>query len=393
MNRRFKSRNRWWTRERCLDAGARFYIARGVAPTNDNWWHNETRFTAQTPDGRGVGSKRPYPSYGALSNYWKGMRPFWMDVAASHPDLNIELDRGDAPWSALEEWWVTESVGLIGRAEVSRLMHESGVGRTEPAIKRRLYELGVNSHNRWGWAINHAERVLNVSAAIITKYVDHGKLPFFQGHKCIYIDPADLFVVQEYNWAKKRHPRELEDAVRKSLMQRACYIILGFDWRAYSYHKIQPKLDLFTGRIKQPRTISPPATPKPAHIKVGDWARITGPWSYKQPGAKGRIGQVKSLVWSPQAQRRTQKRPARPACWVVTIEFRKLKAHGRPEYPRIRYNVPVEFIEKCRKPYEQKKNLVPVPPRIKRKARMKIVGTEVLNNRLNLPSQPARAAA
>lgn len=377
-------RKAWWTRERMIDAGARFYRERGCAPTNDAWWQTETQFNANTPDGRSnVGSTRPYPSNGPLNKYWKGMRAFWQAVAKAYPELEIVIDKGDMPWSALEEWFVTESVGIIPRTEVARLMAESGVGRTEPAIKRRLYELGINSYNRWGWTINRLAQAIGVSGAVIEKYIDHGRLPFFQGNKCLYIEPADFFVIQEYDWSKKKHPRDLAEAVRKSLMQRLCYLVLGFDWRKYSYHQIQKRRDFFTGRIKKPRAAQPATELKPTHIKIGDWVAITGPWA-KQPGAQGRVGQVKNLVWSPTRMAANQKRPGRPACWVATVEFKKLKAHGRPEYPRTRYNVPASSIERSRKPYEPVKDLKPQRDRSKRGARLKSVGQVIMTSRLNV---------
>jgi hypothetical protein len=262
------------------------------------------------------------------------------------------------------------------------------MGRTEPAIKRRLYELGVSCYNRWGWTVNHLAQVTGVSAAIISKYMDHGKLPFFQGNRCLYIEPADFFVIQEYDWAKANHPRELEEAVRKSLMQRLAFVLLRFEWRKYSYHRIAPRVDIFTGRIKQPRTINPPPDNKPKHIVVGDWVVITGEWG-RMPGAKGRIGQVKNIVWSPQARRATQKSPARPPLWVATVEFRKMKSHGRPEYPRVRYNVPVDFLERSQNPFAEidakRRSKVPGQrDRSARTARLRKVGSELAANHLRV---------
>lgn len=378
-------RNRWWTKERMLEAGARFYREHKCTPTNEGWWQAETQFTAYSSDGlSNHGSNRPYPSTGPLKNCWKGTRDFWTAVAAAYPKLNILLDKGDAPWSPLEEWFIAETVGLISRAEVARLMAESGLGRTEAAIKRRLYEMGINTYNRWGWTVHHLSTVIGVSDAVIGNYIDHGRLPFFQGNNCLYIEPADFFIIQEYNWSKKHHPRELEEAVRKSLMQRLCFILLRLEWRKFSYHQIQARREFFTGQVKKARTrTGPTSEPKPDHVHIGDWVAITGAWA-RMPGAKGRIGSVKNIVWTPQRSRATQKHPARPACWVVVIEFKKMKAHGRPEYPRVRYNVPASAVEKVRKPYEKKRVLKPQRLRVARELRMKSLGTQVLNNRLNV---------
>lgn len=350
LTRQLKTRNRYWTRERMIEGGARFYRDHQVAPTNEGWWQELTQFTARTANGSSNhGKHRPYPSMGPIKNFWKSMRDFWKEVATAHPELNILLDKGDLPWSPLEEWFITETVGLIPRTEVARLMTESGMGRTEPAIKRRLYELGVNSYNRWGWTVNHLARVIGVSGAIIQRYIDHGSLPFFQTHKYLYIEPADFLIIREYDWTKREHPAELEEAVRKSLMQRLCYVLLRFDYQRLSHHRIQPRREFFTGRIKKPRHASPPCIePRPTHIAVDDWVVIIGEWS-KQSGAQGRVGQVKNLVWSPQRRAATQKSPARSACWMATVEFQKQKMHGN-KFPRVRYNVPASALEQLPPP-------------------------------------------
>jgi hypothetical protein len=382
-----RHRRGWWTRDRMLDAGARFYREHGVAPTNEGWWHSLTQFTADAPGGvSNQGHLRPYPSTGPLKKYWKGMRDFWADVAGRFPQLSIRIDAGDMPWSPLEEWWITETVGLLTRDEVSRLMYESGMGRTEPAIKRRLYEMGVNSYNRWGITLNHIERLTGVSQATIQKYIAHGALPYFRGAKCIYVDPADLTVVSEYDWSKKRQPKELDRLVRSSLARRLCYALLRFDWRRFSYHRVRTEEEYFDGRPVPRRQRVPklPAEPKPEHVKVGSHVRLAGEWRFKTPGAKDRVGVVKAIFWSPQRRRATQKSPARPACWVANVELPRVTKHGRPnsEYPRTHYNVPVCALEKVRKPYERKKELKPRRPREKRAARLKAAGAAALNNRL-----------
>lgn len=350
-------RNRhFWTRERMIEAGADFFREHEAAPTNHQWWHEATK--GRRAEGLpGVVNK--YPSYATFIHVggWKGMRDFWVDVRHAHPELNIQTDMTDMPWRSVEDWWVVESVGILPRDEVARLMDESGFGRTEAAIKRRLYDLGVNSYNRWGWTINHAERVLGVSGALIRKYMAHGLLPYYRSHKCIYVDPADLLVVKEYNWAKKRHPKELDQAVRKSLIQRACFALLRYDWRRYSYHRARSVEEFVVGSVKprKERVPTPPTGPKPKHVKTGDWVVITGQWRFKTPGGRERKGEVKSVYWSPHRTQPTQKSPARPPCWMARVELPKLKAHGRPQYPRVVYHVPVSHLERVRKPRVQQK--------------------------------------
>lgn len=367
-------RRAYWTRERMIEAGARFYREHGVAPTNEDHWMELTQFTARTPSGFSTeGSKRPYPSRAALKKYWREMRAYWEEVSRAHSDLKIVIPEAEKPWSTVEEWFAIESAGIIPRQEVAELM-----GRSELAIKRRLHEMGINTYNRWGWTLNRVERVLGISAATIKYYLDHGMLPYFQGNKCVYIEPADLFVIKEYNWAKKRHPRELEEAVRKSLIQRLCYALLRFEWRKYSYHKAAPARKFYTGRIKRPRERKKPGEPRPKHIRVGDWCVVTGEAAkYFDPKRKG---QIKSIVWSPQARAATETSPSRPPCWVVTIE---LKRDG--EKKRTRINVSASCVRKTDAPPAPQKTLKPQRPRISRKMRLKACGQLALSNHLSVP--------
>jgi hypothetical protein len=378
-----KRRNIYWTRQRCLEAGALFFRERGVVPTNENWWHEQTVFTARTETGAArLWSQRPYPSHPTLKKYWRGMRAYWEAVRAAYPALGIEIPVADMPWSELEEWFILESVGLLARAEVSALL-----GRTEAAIKRRLYEMGINSYNRWGWTVTHLARVICVSPQIIMRYVDQGKLPAFRGHKCIYIEPADFLVIAEYNWAKRRHPKELEEAVRRSLMQRLSYTLLRFDWRKYSYHKSVVKKIVNVGRIKKPRAVNVAQEPKPRHIRVGDWCVVTGEYVNYQ-GGRGRVGRAKAIVWSPQAKQQTPRSPARPPCWVVTVEYRKERPAGMPELKRTRLNVAASSVRRAANPYEPPPPPRPQRPRLARKKKLKAIGERALATRLRLQPDP-----
>jgi len=341
----WKMGNPYWTRQRCLEAGAAYYRKFGAAPTNDDWWHKMTRYMPRTDT---PGAVNEYPSYMTMKRIggWVGMREFWREVSESYPELKIEIDAGDMPWSPLEEWFIVESVGILPRDEVVKLMCESGLGRTAPAIKRRLYELGVNTYNRWGWTINKIQEVTGVSYATVLKYVAAGRIPFMPGSRCIYVDPGDLPVIEEYDWSKAVHPEELERAVRASLMLRLGYALQKIDRRPLTPHRIQPlpAIGVFgRKRIGTPPRL--PDSPRPAHIAHNDFARIKGEWRFKTPGALVRIGQVRAVFWSPQRRRATQKSPAREACWMVALELRKLKAHGN-SYPRTRYNIPAAAVER-----------------------------------------------
>ncbi|HYG81039.1 MAG TPA: hypothetical protein VD861_11660, partial [Pyrinomonadaceae bacterium] len=318
--------NPFWTRDRCIEAGASFYRKYKAAPTSANWWHEATKFHHNDALPGVIGL---YPSYSTLTRVggWVGMREFWLDVGFAHPELDIVTDMTDMPWGPLETWFVVESVGILPRDEVVRIMHESGCGRTDAAVKRRLYDLGVNSYNRWGWTINRVERVLGVAGATIRKYMAHSLLPYYRSHKCIYIDPADLLVIEEYNWKKKRHPRELDEAVRKSLVLRVCYALLGYDWRRYALHRSRPEHEFYagvaaslTGR-RLPPALPGPRPEKNKALQVGHWVLIDAEWRFKTPGAVERKGEVKSIYWSSRAAPATQKSPERKPCWMARVEL------------------------------------------------------------------------
>ena len=351
--------NPFWTRDRMIEAGASFYLKYKAAPTSGNWWHEVTKYHRNKALPGVVGL---YPSFHTLTRVggWTGMRDFWFDVKHAHPELEIHTDMTDMPWRPIEDYFIVESVGLLPRDEVVRLMSESGCGRTDAAIKRRLYDLGVNSYNRWGWTISHVERVLGVAGATIRKYMAHGRLPYYRSHKCIYIDPADLLVIEEYNWKKKRHPKELDEAVRKSLMLRAAYALLGYDWRRYALHRSRPEHEFYAGAAasKFGRRVPPPLPgPRPEKnktLKVGHWVVIDDQWRFKTPGGRERKGEVKSIYWSSRTVPATQKSPERKPCWMARVELPKLKAHGRPEYRRVIYHVPLEYLTRVRKPRAQK---------------------------------------
>lgn len=342
----------WWTKERVLLGLRRCYEDFKQLPTNADAYHALTQHTGELRNGRpsNLGWHRRYPSYGPIGNYFGGMREAWNEVARLWPELNIVVDRGHQDWSPEEDWFIKESVGVIPRAEVARVMR-----RTEPAIKRRLYDLNEgNCYSIWGWTINHISRVLKVSRDEILKYIRRGELPFFQGNKCIYIDPADLLLIREYNWNKKRHPKELDQAVRAALMKRLCFILSGHDWRKYRYHQVQPVRNFRTGAE---RTLIPSQTPPPSvrkTIKLGTWVTVITESRHRH--MVGRIGKVVAISW------RSESIPAKgkgtPPCWMATVEFRKCRDRGRPEQNTIKYSLRLDSLERTRKPRYMKQPLL-----------------------------------
>lgn len=333
---------KWWTKERVLYGLRRCFEDFKQLPTNADDYHALTQHTGEIRNGRPSTRAwyRRYPSYGPISNYFGGMREAWNEVAKHWPELNIIVDRGYEEWSQEEDWFIKESVGVIPRAEVSRLMR-----RTEAAIKRRLYDLGEgHCYSLRGWTINHISSVLKVSRKDILKYIRRGELPFFQGNKCIYVDPADLPVIREHNWKKKQQPKELDQAVRAGLVKRLCFVLLGYDWRKYSYYQVQPVRNFKTGAERSSLPSQTPQQRRPKEIRVGSWVRVISASPRKD--VIGRIGRVLAITWP------TDSSPGRrnPPCWMATVEFRKCRVRGRPNTTVVSYRLRLDSLEKTHKP-------------------------------------------
>lgn len=223
----------WWTRERIAAGLRRFYEDFGVAPTYDRWYEELAEFTGVVRGGRSStkGWEQKYPSYATIARHFRGMREAW--AAAG-----VETDRGDMPWREEEDWFVVESVGLLERAEVARVL-----GRTVPAVKRRLYDLGVNTYrNRLGWTLARAAKALGVPRSTLDGYVRRGELSHTRGHKCCYVEPSELLAVREYDWARTTHPEEVEAAVRRGLAERLCRVLLTAARRAEASGRTSGKL-------------------------------------------------------------------------------------------------------------------------------------------------------
>lgn len=343
----------YWTKSRCIEALRRFYATFGEAPLSDGEWNRRTRGRRPRPKlNRGE-----FPSHATLSNYFSSMRKAWSAAG-------VDVNQSHEEYTELEDWFIQEAIGVLTRNEIA-----AELNRTSDAIHRRIYDLGLNTWERHGWTCNRVARVAGIRDYGLRKYMDRGELAYFKGTKVIYIDPADLLVVEEIDW--EHPPAELEQAVRRSLAQRLVAILEGRDWRAGRPY--QPHQVAFLGRVKakhrrtayltQPRE-------KPTHIRPGDSVRCVA----EVPGrehVKGRVGVVHLVYW-------TLNRMAKPAdqykpgklrilenlpdwpegsqpwtetrfahsepCWVARVEFKRQKQLARGD--RVTYTLPLHTLER-----------------------------------------------
>lgn len=359
-----KHSTRWWTRERVVEGLRRFAEDFGETPSDTDAYDRMKAFTGVVRNGSHsrAGHEQKYPSGPAIRMYFPTICDAWR--AAGY-----EVTPEDRPWEPLEEWFIAESVGILPREEVARLL-----GRSVFAIKAHLYHMGLNSHNRWGWPLNKAQRLLGVSAATLKRYINHGRIAVLNGLRRTFIDPGDLLVVTEYDWSKKSHPPELEEAVRKSLMLRLCHLLLRRDWRERRPHQPQPLKAYYAGRMKKPRPPSAPPGPRPTHVETGDWVRF----SKRAPAwaaAAQRKGQVKSLQWSPQRRKALDGFPAREPCWMATVEFRRETRADGAELPRLRFNVPAAVLARTKAPRQPARKLSDHPNTVYKRRRMEERGS------------------
>ena len=324
----------WWTRERVVEGLRAFYRAHSVAPASTEHWHALVDLAA---DRRARGPARPYPSAYAVLRHFGSFRRAW--AAAG-----VDAGRGAEPWSADEDWYLAEAAGLYTRKEIA-----AHLGRTPAAVKRRLYDLGLHTWRRWGWALHRVERVARVPSHVLRTYLDRGEVAYFRGTRCLYLDPADLPAVGEVDWGAP--PPELGEAVLRALRERLVRQLAaraaGADWRAGRPHRARPVRR--TDRRWGSRLLRP--GPKPAGLAglaPGDRVRCRGPVSGR-PHLAGREGVVRLVYWS---GNRTVHNPAREGpepAWMARVEFPKQRRHGN-DRPRVTYALPLAALQRLGAP-------------------------------------------
>jgi hypothetical protein len=317
-------REKWWTRQRVLDGLRRFYRDFGCAPTSTAAYQERQQFTGSSNTGVG----NPYPSSYGVLKYFASFREAWKAIG-------IETDRAWEAWSPEEDWFLTEGAGILSRKELAEALN-----RTPNAVHRRLYDLGIHTYKARGWTFHRVMRVTQVPDHIIRKYADRGELPYFRGSKCIYVDPADLLVIEEIDW--EHPPAELAEAVRHSLMTRLVKILSGQDWRSGRPYQPHPKR---TTSRRWSRHVKS-SLPKPVEIIAGDWVQVRQKVPAR-PGVKGHIGYVHVVYWSGNRQKAGTARTAAEACWMARVEFKKGTARKR-----LNCTLPLTVLEKVSAPNE-----------------------------------------
>jgi hypothetical protein len=298
--RHTKYREQWWTRQRVLDGLRRFHRDFGIAPTSILAYQEHQQFTGKSNTGVG----NPYPSSYGVLKYFSSFREAWAAVG-------IKTDRAWETWTPEEDWFLTEGAGILSRKELAEALE-----RSPNAVHRRLYDLGVHTYKARGWTLHRVMRITQVPDHILRKYADRGDLPYLRGSKCIYVDPADLLVVEEIDW--EHPPIELAEAVRHSLMTRLVKILRGQDWRAGCSYQPHPKRTTsrrWSRRIKS-------SIPKPVEIIAGDWVEVRRKVP-SRPDLTGQIGYVHVVYQSDNKQKASSARSAAEACWLARVEFKR----------------------------------------------------------------------
>jgi len=317
-------REGWWTKARVIEGMRRFYLDHKFAPTSPQEYHLLAKGTGKSYSGVG----NPYPSFNGVLKYFSSFREAWTAVG-------IEVNRDWEPWTSDEDHFIVEGAGIFTRAELAEALN-----RTQNAVHRRLYDLGVNTRNARGWTFHRVMKVTGCPDYILRRYANRGELPYFRGTRLLYIDPADLLVVKEIDWCNP--PDELAEAVRKSLMSRLVKILSGQDWRAgrlYQIHKAN------TTDKRHHKRNPPPATPKPNRIDVGDWVELVNKAAKKlsnASGLKSRVGVVHVVYWSAYgAQSNHRRGHGDGGAWVARVEF---KGSSEKNLPRLQRVLPLDAL-------------------------------------------------
>ena len=306
----------WWTLERVTAGLRRFYREHRVAPLSTAAYHGMTK-------GTGMGPRRPFPSAYAVLRHFRTFREAWTAVG-------VDVDRNHEDYRPEEAWFIREAAGILTREEIA-----AELKRTPMAIKTWLRWHGLNTRDIWGWTIHRTERVAQVPAQLIKRYMSRGEIPYLRGTQCIYVDPADLLVVQEIDW--RNPPAELEQAVRRSLIERLVRILRGEDWtagRPYQAHPVRT-----TDKRWRPCMFKTP--PQPEGICTGDRVMCTKS-DLDRPESRGREGTV-LLVYYRRNTNRT--RADREPQWMARVEFPKTR-RLRKDKRTVVYSLPLSILER-----------------------------------------------
>lgn len=358
---KYKSKTRrrtYWTRERVIEGMKIFYRDFGFCPTDQGKWAKHQQHTGRDPNGNpsNRGWHQKYPSYASIFNFFASMRDAWRAAG-------FEVDHGFEEWSAIEDWFIIESAGILPRTEVAEILKRSVV-----AIKRRLYDLGrITCNNRWGVSVSRAANLVGVSESTLRKYLDRGIIPYFHGNRCIYINPADMPKIEEIDWASPDIDPKLDDLIRRSIAQRIAKILkFGASWRDHEIYKVQKKPGVGERykSVRVPSLIKDPPPPVPNDLKKGDWCRVN---RVTVVGVAGRIGLIKAVHYSPQLGQRRDNTYRK--CWIARVEFPRLRRSEHHNEDRIHYSFPLDCLDRADKPEIEVKPLSMNPEAIRGRQR------------------------
>lgn len=306
----------YWTKARVIAGLKLFFKYNQFTPTSFHHYHSLTRYTGMTHE-------RDFPSAYGIFRWFETMRQAWEAAG-------ITVDRSHEPYTELEDWYLYEAAGILSRAQIA-----ADLRRTEGSVKRRWYDLGIDARTRWGWAIHRIAEHTQIPAHLFDGYMYRGDLPYFRGNRFIYIDPGDLPDIDIIDW--RRVTKDLKNAVRQSLMQRAVLILEGKDWRLYRPQQPHPQKK--TDRVYHWKKYEP-APPMPFKLKRGDIVEVTDVDPVRKV-RKGRRGVVHLVL-------RTRGDKRRQAGWYARVEFKKDKARRSTE-KRVIYGLPMTTLKKVRR--------------------------------------------
>lgn len=349
--------SKYWTKERVINGLIQFRKDFGFCPTSTEKYQQYQQFTGVDHQGRksNLGWHQKYPSSNSVLDVFPTFRKAWTAAGFGH-----EIDTGYEPWSETEDWFIVESAGILPRTEVAEILK-----RTVPAIKRRLYDMGqLRVRDRWGFSLTKAGELLGLNDSHLRKYINHGVLPIFRGYKCIYINPADIFVIEEADWPNVVFEPDIEQRIKAALIQRACRIIkYGADWRKHEIYKFAPKQG-YTRKQQTPRLLNTLIPDRPNDLEVGDWVKIH---TANAMSAAGRIGRILNIYYSPAICSRRD--GTYRSAWIAHVEFPRLRNSVHSNDNRIRYSLPLDCFERTDAPVIEPKPLSMHPEAIRGRKR------------------------
>ncbi len=346
----------FWTRDEIVRGLKLFFKDFGYCPTDYRAYHEKARFQNKfrrdgTPSATGAYNK--YPSVPTILKYFRSMRNAWTSAG-------FAVDQRMEPWSPAEDEFILESAGILPRAEVAELLK-----RTEPAVKRRLYDLGrVNSKNRWGITVTAACDLLGIGRHALNKYLDYGIIPYFRGHKYFYLNPADLPKIQEFDWSILDEKSELARKIKRALIERLLLIIkYGAGWRKHEIYKFHKTKEPHVFRVIKARSFKNIYTlPKPpAELQEGDKIKMKRRFRMI---AGGRSGIIRKVFYTTRQLKNSDREII--GLWAASVEFPKMKRFTSLRPETVFYTIPFDYLEKIEEKPVRSKNIASTGKAVKK---------------------------